>query len=149
MASSITRADKITQQNQPSQYQAQQKKYSDFTANFDFHPDTGDLFRITDINAVKSSLRNLLQTNFYERPFQPRLGSNIPALLFENMSAATLASLSDTITQTINKYEPRVNIISLNCLANTDAESVSINLTFSINSIPDNQTISVVIDRVR
>jgi phage baseplate assembly protein W len=145
----ISRADKITQQNQPSQFQVQQKKYTDFTVNLDVHPDTGDLFRITDVNAVKRSLKNIMLTNFYERPFQPKLATNLPAMLFENIGADTLSILSDTVTYAINKYEPRVNILSLNATANNDADSVAINLVFTINNIPDQQTMSVVVNRVR
>lgn len=145
----ISRADKITQQNQPSQFQAQQKKYTDFTVNLDVHPDTGDLFRITDVNAIKRSLKNIMLTNYYERPFQPKLATNINGMLFENIGADTLSLLSDTITYAINKYEPRVNILTLNATANNDADSVAINLVFTINNIPDQQTMNVVVNRVR
>jgi phage baseplate assembly protein W len=145
----ISRADKITQQNQPSQFQAQQKKYTDFTTNLDVHPDTGDLFRITDVNAIKRSLKNIMLTNYYERPFQPKLATNIQGMLFENVGTEVLSMLSDTITYAINKYEPRVNVLSLNASASNDADSVTINLVFTINNIPDTQTMSVVVSRVR
>ena len=63
--------------------------YKDLNLNFTRNPVTGDVATVTDVNAVKRSIRNLLLTNHYERPFHPEIGSDIPALLFENFGPIT------------------------------------------------------------
>jgi phage baseplate assembly protein W len=73
--------------------QTLQKIYSDLDLTFNRQPGKGDLALRYDEQAVISSVRNLLLTNFYERPFQPEIGSNINGLLFENISPITAVLL--------------------------------------------------------
>ena len=83
--------------------------YSDFDLSFAANPVTGDVAKKYDVNAVKQSLKTLVLTRFYERPFQPKLGSPIYALLFENIDVITANRLQLELEILINKYEPRVN----------------------------------------
>ena len=68
--------------------------YKDLNLNFTRNPVTGDVATVTDVNAVKRSIRNLLLTNHYDRPFHPEVGSGIPNLLFENFVFLEKKSLS-------------------------------------------------------
>ena len=87
-----------------------QKIYSDLDLTFTASPATGDVSISYDEQSVIRSVRNLLMTNYYERPFQPTLGSNLNALLFEPISAITASSIETEITNVINNYEPRATI---------------------------------------
>ena len=70
--------------------------------------------------AVINSIKNLVLTNHYERPFQPDIGSNIRRLLFENMDTITASSIETEIEQTILNYEPRARISRINAMADFD-----------------------------
>ena len=80
--------------------------YSDFNVNFDVNPVTGDLLKVTGINSVTQSLMNLVQINYYEKPFHPEIGSNIRNLLFEQMDQITSNALSKEIQILIENFEP-------------------------------------------
>ena len=87
--------------------------FSDLNLNFTRNPATKDVAKLYDIEAVKRSVRNLINTNEGERPFQPTLGSGIRALLFENMTPIIETLLKDRIAETINVYEPRALLTSI------------------------------------
>jgi phage baseplate assembly protein W len=87
--------------------------YSDLDLTFSKLPTTGDVALRYDDQAVIRSVVNLLLTNFYERPFQPDLGSNMSSFLFEPMSSITASSMKSEIKNVINNYEPRVTISEL------------------------------------
>ena len=80
--------------------------YKDLNLNFTSNPVTGDVTNVTDVNAVKRSVRNLLLTNHYDKPFHPEIGSNVTALLFENFGPITGNQLSRTIEELISNFEP-------------------------------------------
>ena len=81
--------------------------YKDLNLNFTTNPVTSDVTTVTDVNAVKRSVRNLLLTNHYDRPFHPEFGSNIPYLLFENFGPVTGNQISRAIEEVITNFEPR------------------------------------------
>ncbi len=87
--------------------------YKDLDLNFTRNPVTNDILRIEDVDAVKRSVRNLVQTNFYERPFHPELGCGIRGLLFENYSPIIGIFLKRKIAEVINRYEPRVSLVNV------------------------------------
>ena len=89
--------------------------YRDLNLNFSANPVTGDVATVTDVIAVKRSVRNLLLTNHYDRPFHPEIGSNIPHLLFENLNPVTGNQLSRTIEEMIGNFEPRARIENVEC----------------------------------
>jgi phage baseplate assembly protein W len=119
------------------------KLYSDIDLTFSRQPGKGDIVLSYDDQAVIRSVRNLLLTNFYERPFQPDVGSNLNALLFENASAATANALEEEIRNVIVNYEPRALIESVYVSALPDQNSYSVTLTFFIgnNTQPTNVTL--------
>ena len=102
------------------------KIYADLDLTFTRNPGTGDVSMSYDEQSVIRSVRNLLMTNFYERPFQPTLGSNLNAFLFEQISAITASSIETEIKNVVNNFEPRVSI-ALGIMM--DSESPSPNTT--------------------
>jgi phage baseplate assembly protein W len=99
------------------------RTYSDLDLNFTIHPVKKDINRVTGDMAVISSIKNLILTNHYERPFQPNIGSNIRRLLFENMDNITASSIENEIRQTVLNYEPRANITRINAIADFDDDN--------------------------
>ena len=126
-----------------------QKIYSDLDLTFNMIPTTHDVALRYDDQSVVASVRNLLLTNFYERPFQPNVGSNINRLLFEQATPLTAKIISDDITNTIKNYEPRVKINDLQVTLNSDLNSFNVYLSVYIgnNTLPTN--ISLILQRSR
>lgn len=87
--------------------------WKDLNLNFGIHPITDDINRVYDVDAVKRSVKHLVLTDFGERPFQPWLGSNIRALLFENLNPFTVSVLRTTIETLLENFEPRVILYDL------------------------------------
>jgi phage baseplate assembly protein W len=99
--------------------------------------------------AVINSVKNLILTNHYEKPFQPEIGSNIQKLLFENMDNITASAISREIEQTITNFEPRVKIIAINVSPNFDNNAFSVGMEFYIINRTEPITIQFFLERVR
>jgi phage baseplate assembly protein W len=125
------------------------KIYSDLDLTFTRLPGTGDVAMRYDDQAVIASVRNLLLTNFYERPFQPKLGSNVDALLFEPINDLTASILENEVQNVINNFEPRVQIKSINAIANPDKNSFSVNLEFYIGNNTSPTAVNLILQRSR
>ena len=123
--------------------------YSDIPTNFDIHPIKKDLVLISDDTAIKRSIRNLILTDPFERFFNPLLGSRIKRSLFENISSDTEFSIRQSITETINNYEPRANLIAVNVKALPDQNAYSATIVFSINNNVNPLTLNLILKRVR
>jgi len=123
--------------------------YADFTKDLAVNPVTGDLARIIDEEAVKESLKNLLLTDRGERLFQPEVGSDIRATLFENNTPATLTILKEQVIDTINTYEPRVTLIDVAVTSDYDDNKVYIKVSFYIRNRETPISLTVFLERVR
>jgi len=123
--------------------------YSDLDLTFNRVPVTGDVALRYDGQAVIASVRNLLLTNFYERPFQATVGSNITTLLFEPATNITASLISDEIKNVIQNFEPRVTISSLNVQLNENQNAFNVSLSFYVgnNTIPS--TVNLILQRSR
>ena len=110
--------------------------YTDLNLNFTRNPVTGDVATVTDVNAVKRSIRNLLLTNHFDRPFHPELGSNIPALLFENFGPITGNQLSRQIEEIIGNYEPRARVETVECYPVPDTNTYDVRVYFYVENMP-------------
>ena len=106
--------------------------YKDLDLNFTRNPVTNDILRIEDVDAVKRSVRNLVQTNFYERPFHPELGCGIRGLLFENYSPIIGIFLKRKIAEVINRYEPRVSLVNVTLDDDPDRNRLKVSLYFYV-----------------
>ena len=116
--------------------------YSDVLVDFAPHPQKHDLARSINDLAVKSSIRNLLLTNKYERLFNPKVGSKIRSILFEPIDAFTEADLKTAITETIENYEPRAKLINVTVTPYVDENAYVINLLFYIINSPSTEPVS-------
>ena len=110
--------------------------YKDLNLNFTRNPVTGDVATVTDVNAVKRSIRNLLLTNHYERPFHPESGSDIPALLFENFGPITGNQLSRNIEEMILNFEPRARVETVECFPVPDSNRYDVRIYFYVENLP-------------
>ncbi len=110
--------------------------YKDLNLNFSTNPITQDVTTLTDVNAVKRSVRNLLLTNHYDRPFHPEIGSNISALLFENFGPITGNQLTRTIEEMIANFEPRARVENVECFPLPDTNTYDIRIYFYVENLP-------------
>jgi phage baseplate assembly protein W len=123
--------------------------YSDLDLNFTIHPVKKDINRHTNETAVVNSIKNLILTNHYERPFQPEVGSNVRRLLFENMDTITATTLKQEIEQTIKNYEPRANISRLNVSPDYDNNGFKVYMEFFVANRTNPITINFFLERIR
>lgn len=123
--------------------------FSDLDFNFTAHPVTGDVSRKYDENAVKASVKNLLLTGHYERPFHSEIGSPIRQLLFEPASPMTLVAMKQAITDVITNFEPRITIIDLSLFDNLDNNAVAVTLVFKIKNTTAPIRLDLVLERTR
>jgi len=120
--------------------------FTDIDINMSLHPESNDLVLKYDLNAIKRSLRNILQTNHYERPFKPSFGSNIRAMLFELASNETKV-IKRRIIDSITKAEPRVIVDDIN--ASIQGTSLNLTLLFGIVNNKGRHQLDVIVERVR
>ena len=110
------------------------KDYIDFDLDFGKHPAHGDLLTVKKTTAISRSINNLIRTQAGERLFQPTMEGGLNVLLFEPYGALTTSRIKKTITQTINKYEPRANLKMVTVVADEDNNAYLINIIY----VPDN-----------
>ena len=125
------------------------RKYRDLPLSFLKHPGTGDVRPINDIDAVKQSVKNLILTNFGERPFQSKIGSNVTSLLFELVSPFTVEALRRNIETTLREQEPRVNGVIVNIFDDADRNAYIVKLNYNVVSLNVNVETSFFLRRLR
>jgi phage baseplate assembly protein W len=125
------------------------KIYSDIDFTFTRKPGTKDVALSYDDQAVIRSVRNLLLTKFYERPFNPDLGSNLDALLFELISPITASTLETEIKNVIDNYEPRATISNIIVDPQPDKNAYNVTLSFYIENATLPTTVTLLLERNR
>jgi len=128
---------------------ARQPKYKDLDLDFIAHPTTKDVVKKSGDEAIKRSVRNLILTNFYDRPFRHYIGSNVQKLLFENMSNLTANFIKDAIVEVISNYEPRVQLNNVVVEVNYDNNGYSVILQYIILNTSLPITTAVFLERIR
>jgi phage baseplate assembly protein W len=123
--------------------------FSDLDFNFTVHPVTGDIARKFDENAIKASVRHLLLTKNYERPFHSEIGSPIRALMFEPATPLLEVALRRAVIDTITNFEPRVEIIDVQVFDRSDNNAVEITLIFKIVNTSRPIQLDLVLERTR
>jgi phage baseplate assembly protein W len=123
--------------------------FSDLDLNFTLNPVTHDVSRRYDEDAVKMSLKNLILTNNFERPFHSEIGSPIKKLLFEPATPMLGAMLKRVITDTITSFEPRVNLIDIIVVTNEDDYSIDVSIEFTILNTTAPITLDLTLQRTR
>jgi len=125
------------------------KIYSDIDFNFTKKPVTNDVAVSYDEQAVIRSVRNLLLTRHYERPFNPDLGSNIDMVLFEMVSPLSALTLQKEIDTVISNYEPRAKMKTIAVQPRPDNNSYNVTLTFYIENATSPTTVTLFLERNR
>ena len=108
------------------------RSFKDISLSFKPHPVTGDLTIITDANAIKRSVRNLVETIPTERPFNPFLGSNVRSSLFEFVDYGTASNIKDQIETSVKNWEPRVDNLVVNVDPQPDNNAFDCTVIFDI-----------------
>lgn len=125
------------------------KIYKDFDLSFSVNPITGDLGTKSDANAIQQSIKTLINTNYFERPFQPTLGCNIRSILFEPVSPVVANDLKTVINDVLVNYEPRIVVRNIEIRDNSDANSYFITIIYNIRSSKTINTFETVLKRLR
>lgn len=132
-----------------SEYSQINQVYSDFTMNMDVHPDTGDLFIITNDNAIKSSIRNIINTNFGERFYNYNFGGNITSSLFNPSDQNEYYMLQSAIKNSLSSFETRISVISVSVTPSNPASGVMITIQYTILNIAQVQILNIFVKRIR
>ena len=117
--------------------------------NFTKNPATKDVARLTDVEAVKRSVRNLILTNRFERPFHPEIGSSIRDLLFETITPLNAILLQDRVEEVIDNFEPRANINQVIVQDEIDRNRYKVTVSFYVVNTPEPVTITEFLQRLR
>ena len=125
------------------------REFSDLDLNFTIHPVRKDINRTTGDMAVINSIKNLVLTNHYERPFQPSIGSNVRRLLFENLDNLTASSIEKEIEQVVKNFEPRARVTKVNAVADFDKNGFKVTMEFYIINRTSPITINFFLERIR
>ena len=123
--------------------------FSDLNLLFTANPVTADVTKKTDEEAIKLSLKNLISTRHFERPFHPEIGCQIHGLLFENFNPITRQVMKKTIFDVVAKFEPRVTILNVALRERIDNNDISAEITFKINNSEKPITLTTAISRIR
>ena len=124
--------------------------FSDVSVTFTAHPVTGKLPVLKNADAVKRAVRNLILTNFGERPYDPLYGGNVRALLFENTDDPLLIDrIRRDITRAINQYEERAKVLQVDVVLRPDSNQLVIKAQFQIVNQRFPVDLEVAIERVR
>ena len=125
------------------------KIYKDLNLGFEQNTATKDIQKITDVEAVKRSVRNLINTNHYEKPFHPEIGSNLRAMLFELMTPQMNHVISKQIENLINNYEPRCRLVQVFTQPMIDRNGYSVQISFRVQNHPDEVIVESFLERLR
>ena len=125
------------------------RKFRDIDLSFTRNTVTNDVNVVDDVVAIKRAVQNLVQTNYYERPFHPELGCGVRELLFENFTPLTAVFLRDKISEVITNYEPRVDLQSVRVDDDQDGNRLVVDIYFYIQGVPGPQVVKTFLKRLR
>ena len=123
--------------------------FSDLNLDFVQNPATKDIQKIEDVDAVKRSVRNLINTNYYERPFRPSLWSNLRAMLFELYSPQMSHAISKEIDLLIKNYEPRARLVNVKTNSDPERNGYEVSISFYVVNFPEQEQVQAFLERLR
>ena len=124
--------------------------YSDIDLFFGPKVGSKDVSKITNFTAVKRSVRSLILTNPYEKPFHPEIGSGVRDILFEPMTPITAYVLTMKIEEVIENFEPRARLIGVRALPNLDNNAYEVTIEFYVVNAPTELVnMEVLLERLR
>lgn len=125
------------------------REFKDLDLNFNIHPIKKDINKNVGSLAIINSVKNLLLTNYYEKPFQPQIGSNVRRLLFENLDVITASTIEQEIRRVISNYEPRADVKTVIVQPDFDRNGFSVYMEFFVVNQTNPITINFFLERVR
>jgi phage baseplate assembly protein W len=123
--------------------------YKDLDLDFGRNTVTHDVNKLTDVEAVKRSVRNLIQSNHFERPFHPELGGNVRAMLFEPMNPLTALNLQRKVEEVLLNFEPRIKLIQIIANPDIDRNSYKLTISFLVIGVSNPVTVETFLERLR
>ena len=119
--------------------------------NLDFQQNTAtkDIQKISDVEAVKRSVRNLINLNHYEKPFHPEIGSNLRGMLFENITPQMSHAISKEIDNLIKNYEPRARLVQIATMPQFDRNAYAATISFYVQNSSERVTVESFLERLR
>jgi uncharacterized protein len=125
------------------------RRFRDIDLDFGRNAVTNDVNIVEDVIAIKRSVKNLIQTNFYERPFNPELGCGIRELLFENFTPMTGIFLKRKIEEVLINYEPRIQLQNVAVDDDPDKNRLVVDIYFYVIGVPGPQVVTTFLQRLR
>ena len=126
------------------------RQYTDLDLFFGKKSSNSDVQDITDVKAVKRSIRNIVLLNHYEKPFHPEIASGVRDMLFELMNPVTAQILARKIEDVIQNFEPRARLISVTALPNLDRNEYEVSIEFYVVNQPTELVdLTIMLERVR
>src|SRR5210317_896106 len=149
MAGLLTSDKQISGNLEQARIVSKKKPHRDLDLSLKIHPIRKDIIPLKDDAAIRNAVKNLLVTNFYERPFADDLGANLRGLLFEPAGLITNIELRNNIRDVIQKYEPRVSVTSIDITDNVPRNEYLIEVFFNIKGINVEQVVEIPLRRLR
>ncbi len=126
------------------------RQYSDLDLFFTKKSSDSDISKVTDVQSVKRSIRNLVQLNTYEKPFHPEISGGVREMLFELMSPITAHVIARKIELVIENFEPRARLVSVRSLPDFDRNAYEVQVEFYIVNAPTELVdLTVMLERLR
>ena len=125
------------------------KIYRDLDLDFQKNTAISDIQKLSDVEAVKRSVRNLINTNHYERPFHPEIGSNLRAMLFENITPQMTHAISKQIDLLLKNFEPRIRLVQINVQPFIERNGYRASISFFVINTPERVEIETFLERLR
>ena len=127
---------------------ARTRAYSDIDLSF-AKKGSGDVFKKQHAAAVKQAVRNLLLTNYSEKPFMPDFGGDLTSMLFRLSTEIDDDNLEDDIIKAIETYEPRAEVLNINTIISPDSNEVRVTVTFRVISTQEETSVEINLTRLR
>ena len=126
------------------------RQYSDLDLFFSRKSSDSDISKVTDIQAVKRSIRNLVLLNPYEKPFHPEISGGIRGMLFELMTPITATIIAKKVEEVINNFEPRARLVAVRATPDLDKNSYEMSIEFYVVNAPTELVdLSIMLERLR
>ena len=126
-----------------------EKVYKDLNLDFQQNSATKDIQKIENVESVKRSVRNLINLNYYEKPFHPEIGSNLRAMLFELFSPQMNHAISKEIDLLIRNYEPRCRLVNVATIPDAERNRYQVSISFYVVNHPEPIIVETFLERIR
>ena len=123
--------------------------YKDLNLDFQQNSATKDIQKLLDVESVKRSVRNLINLNYYEKPFHPEIGSNLRAMLFENITPQMSHAIQKEISLLLENFEPRAKLVQVSTMPEFDKNAYSATISFYVQNSPDRVVVESFLERIR